>query len=345
MAHDIKIWNISKDDTLTELNRSKLDFERRLEDWIEQDISILSDECLVIGRQVPTSFGTFIDILCLDRNGDLVVIELKRDKTPRDTVAQALDYASWVTDLSREDVISIADSYFGEKESLESIFERKFHITLPDVLNASHTILVVASYIDSSTDRIVKYLSDSHGVGINIAEFQYFKDNNEKEYLSRVFLIEPEVASSNVERVRTSKRKPNLTRAEIEEITTRNGVKNLYMNLEENLREYFDTSRTTMSSLGFEGKDIRDWGRGVIFNILPLESSKEEGLKFQVYSHRFANYFDCSIEELKSILPLGTGEWYYEQSNRDEMWVGFDGYFKTIEDVEKFLKGLEKIVN
>jgi len=50
MAHNIKLWMISKEKTLTEVHRHKLDLEERLEDWIEQDISILSDEYLLIGR-------------------------------------------------------------------------------------------------------------------------------------------------------------------------------------------------------------------------------------------------------------------------------------------------------
>jgi len=38
MAHNIKIWSITNDDNLTEINRERLDFEGRLENWIEQDI-------------------------------------------------------------------------------------------------------------------------------------------------------------------------------------------------------------------------------------------------------------------------------------------------------------------
>lgn len=33
-------------------------------------------------RQIPTAWGGFIDPLCLDANGKLVIVELKRDKTP-----------------------------------------------------------------------------------------------------------------------------------------------------------------------------------------------------------------------------------------------------------------------
>lgn len=345
MVHNIKLWSITKNETLTEVNRGTLDFEERLENWIEQDISILSDDYLVIGRQVLTSYNTVIDILGMDRKGDLVIIELKRDKTPRDTVAQVLDYASWVKDLSREEIISIANSYLKEKGPLESAFYQKFHEELPDVLNTSHTMLVVASEIDASTDRIVKYLSDTYGVGINIAEFQYFKDKNNTEHLSRVFLIDPEIATSNVERVRSSKRKPNLTRAELEEMANNKGVKELYTPLVENLQECFDGSTTTMSSLGFYGKNIEGVGKGVIFNLLPPESSKESGLKFLIYYNRFTEYFGCDLQSLKDILPKDRKDWAYAQSDKSKLWVGYQGYFKSKEEVDVFIEGVKKINN
>ncbi len=53
-------------------------------------------------------------------------------------------------------------------------------------------MLVVGSQIDASSERIIKYLSDSHGVNINAATFQFFRDSNGAEYMGRVFLIEPE---------------------------------------------------------------------------------------------------------------------------------------------------------
>jgi RecB family endonuclease NucS len=41
-------------------------------------------------------------VLGLDSEGVLHILELKRDRTPRDVVAQALDYASWVQELGNE---------------------------------------------------------------------------------------------------------------------------------------------------------------------------------------------------------------------------------------------------
>ena len=46
-------------------------------------------------------------------DGDLIIVELKRDKTPRDVVAQFLDYASWVGDLGFEEINKICQKRSG----------------------------------------------------------------------------------------------------------------------------------------------------------------------------------------------------------------------------------------
>jgi len=81
-----------KDKNLREVPRDKIGLEERLEDWLEQDISIISDDLLVIGRQVRTAFEKYIDLLCVKRNGDVVIVELKKDKAPREVIAQVLEY-------------------------------------------------------------------------------------------------------------------------------------------------------------------------------------------------------------------------------------------------------------
>ena len=59
------------------------------------------------------------------------IIELKKDKTPRDVVAQGLDYASWIQQLGSEDVAGIFEGYdekyLKKGVSLDKLFNEKFN--------------------------------------------------------------------------------------------------------------------------------------------------------------------------------------------------------------------------
>ncbi|HEV2371502.1 MAG TPA: hypothetical protein VGS19_04960 [Streptosporangiaceae bacterium] len=84
--------------------------EARLEGLIQSDPAILGEPLLVVGRQVLTAYGKFIDLLAVSADGTLHVLELERDRTPREVVAQVLDYGSWVQELSHSEVLAIFDA-------------------------------------------------------------------------------------------------------------------------------------------------------------------------------------------------------------------------------------------
>ncbi|MFP4459295.1 MAG: endonuclease NucS domain-containing protein [Candidatus Zixiibacteriota bacterium] len=188
MPIDVAIWNIT-DDKVNKVNFSAIDSERRLEEILTDDISILGDDYLIIGRQVMTSYGKYIDLLSINHEGKLTVIELKKDKTARDVVAQALDYASWVSDLSYNEVKNICED-FHTGEKFENLFEENFNTAVPEKINEEHDMLIVCSNIDNQTERILNYLSDSYNVPINVAFFRFFKEKD-SEYLARSWLIDP----------------------------------------------------------------------------------------------------------------------------------------------------------
>jgi hypothetical protein len=189
MPIEIGIWNISNN-KVDKISFSSIDSEKRLEDILTKDISILGENYLIIGRQVMTAYGKYIDLLSIDQEGKLTIIELKKDKTPRDVVAQTLDYASWIKDLSYSEIKSICEDYY-KGQIFETIFEEKYGCNAPeDNINQKHDMLIVCSEIDNETERIINYLSDSHNVPINVVFFRFFKDK-EHEYLSRSWLIDP----------------------------------------------------------------------------------------------------------------------------------------------------------
>ena len=241
-------------------------------------------------------------MLCIDSKGDLVIIELKRDLTPREVTAQVLDYASWATDLSSDRITEIADGYLGDKGPLDVAFVQRFKEDLPEALNQSHRMLVVAGGIDSSTERIVQYLSAS-GIGINVITFEHFTDASGAELLSRIFLIEPEEVSTRVGA--RSKRRPNITYEELEATASDNGVEHLYKKLVSGLNEVL-TRGTTRYTITFKGR--LDGSMNTLLSLEPRESSRGEGLFFRVYSKRLAKYLEVDEDDVASTLPTNTKE-------------------------------------
>jgi len=345
MAEDVRIWEIRGEDRLVEMEKTRLDLEVRLEKWLQQDISILSSDLLVIGRQVDTDFGGFIDLLCLDYNGDIVIVELKRDKTPREVTAQALDYASWVADLSNDKITEIANSYLGEKGPLEDCFRTKFGAELPEILNEHHSMIIVASEIDGRSERIIRYLSDNYGVGINAATFQYFRNGEGKEMISRVFLIDPTQVEYSTRTKTISKRPPPLSYDDLQKMSEDNGVGDIYGLLLERLSLIFNGKNTTRSSVAFVG--LMSGSRNTIFSLIPKDSNPEDGLKFQVYINRLAKYLDADRDRLIESLPQNKWTWAYIPTDAiydpSSDWAGYEGVFKNIEEAEHFSATLSEI--
>jgi hypothetical protein len=188
MPIEMALWRLNGNQP-TPVGSSSLDTEKRLEEILENDISILGlDRLLVIGRQVPTTWGKFVDLLALDPQGDLYIIELKRDRTPREVVAQALDYGSWARDLDYEQLGDIYGAY-KKGGDFEDALKDAFGEAVPDELNANHQLIIVASELDTSTERIVDYLT-TFEVPINVVFFRYIKDG-QIEYLARSWLASP----------------------------------------------------------------------------------------------------------------------------------------------------------
>jgi hypothetical protein len=203
MPLELGIWRI--DQELTQISAVSLDLEERLESILDQDIKVASPNWMVIGRQVNTDYGKYIDLLAMDRDGNLVVLELKKDKTPREIVAQLLDYGSWIKDLKDNDIATIFEKYLKKyhpnnaSQSLDDAFRQHFEVDqLPENLNSEQELVVVASSLDDSTERIVTYLSGQYGVPINAVFFRVFKDGD-REYITRAWFIDPAEAEINVE--------------------------------------------------------------------------------------------------------------------------------------------------
>jgi len=188
MPIEVGIWRLG--DKPEKIETPVIDSEKLLEEAISKDLSIISNQLMLIGTQVTTAYGKYIDILAINSEGNLSIIELKKDKTPREVVSQLIDYATWVQNLSFEEIASIYTEKNNGKK-IEQGFDEVFGVSIPEKINQSHELIVVATELDASTERIINYLSDNFGVPVNAVFFRFFRDGA-NNYLTRSWLIDPE---------------------------------------------------------------------------------------------------------------------------------------------------------
>ena len=111
-----KITNAS----FTELNI----WERQhIEEWVRSNPEILGEDLLILSIEFDrfVNSNDRLDILALDRDGNLVVVELKRDSAAGYADLQAIRYAAMVSSMTIENLlpyyISYRKKHYGEQLS------------------------------------------------------------------------------------------------------------------------------------------------------------------------------------------------------------------------------------
>lgn len=330
MPNKISLWKVSSGQQPIEITSDEISLEEHLEDWLEHKISMLDPGLLVIGRQVRTTFNGLIDLLCLDSAGNIVVVELKKGRTPREVTAQTLDYAAWAAKLTRSQIKEIANSYFGKFSStLKEKFQAQFGAEdLPDTLNGQHRSIIVAESMDESTERIVEYLS-SKGVPINVATVQHFTTGDGMELLARVFLVEPEIADA-----RAQSNNRQLTVSQMANLAEDRGIGKLYSQFRDCVTK-IEKMQATVNGLKGCAFQINDGqGRLAAIRLNLADSSSQNGMQFELWTSRLVEHFGLSQESIDAILPESMNP-----SELDKNW-SHSGYFRTAEEVNRFTNGL-----
>lgn len=201
---EMALWR-AEGGKLRNIAPSAMRLEAELETLIESDSSVLGEDLLIIGRQVATPFGGVVDLLALDETGVLYVIELKRDRTPRDVTGQALDYWSWAATLALPALQEIFAGY-RPAVALEEAFADRFNDILPGEVNASQVVTIVAASVDAATERIIRFLNEDLGLPINVVFFRQFADGD-AYYLGRSWLVDGHAGIAGAGRTAAGKAK------------------------------------------------------------------------------------------------------------------------------------------
>lgn len=170
------LWQLTHNGKASPVPEEPLVTEALIESAVESSPELLGIDVLIIGRQVKTPSGP-LDLLGIDDGGQLVLIENKRDRTPREVLAQSIDYAAFLATLTFDEVLNVYQSYMaksgdGDADLVEA-YEDHFGEPL-ETLTATPRMIIVASRLDDSTERMIDFLVEHFNVPVNAALFQPF---------------------------------------------------------------------------------------------------------------------------------------------------------------------------
>jgi hypothetical protein len=101
----------------TEFRRHGILERQDLAKWIEQYPEVLGEELFIITTEYDRFDKTSerLDLLAIDKSGDLVVIELKRDDSGKNVDLQAIKYAAYCSTLRLSDIVDMYTRYKTQK--------------------------------------------------------------------------------------------------------------------------------------------------------------------------------------------------------------------------------------
>ena len=169
MSSDPKLFRVHRENRASESVR-EVDFaqlglrERQdIQEWVAANPTILGDDLLIIGKEFSEFDRTSerLDLLAVDRDGKLVIIELKRDDSGADVHWQAIKYASYFARATATDIINLLSRNDGiSAEAAESKLQQHLGADDLNTLNHDQRIILASHRFAPEVTNAVLWLNE-----------------------------------------------------------------------------------------------------------------------------------------------------------------------------------------
>ena len=142
-----------------------LEERKHLQEWLAGTPEALGEELLIIQKEFDGFKDTRerLDLLALDKSGQLAVIENKLDDSGRDTVWQVIKYAAYCSSLNKVQIVSIyqkyLDTWCGGGEADRKICEFLGEDSLDEVVlnpgNNQRVVLIAGNFRKEITATVL----------------------------------------------------------------------------------------------------------------------------------------------------------------------------------------------
>ncbi len=187
---EINIWAVEGTQVTKIEPIQQTDSEELLENILVENPNLLMEDLTLVGRQNRND-GGLLDLLGVDRDGKLVVFELKRGTLRRDAVAQVLDYASSLDEMDVADLAKQISERSGE-HGIDKIEDfEDWYSQYSEELESLKPLrmFLVGLGVDADTERIVRFLAENSSMDISLLTFHGF-DYGSKTILAKQVEVE-----------------------------------------------------------------------------------------------------------------------------------------------------------
>lgn len=284
MSEELRLWTVSESGEVDPLSPiSEMPTEVALEDLLVRNPEMLEHGLKLVGQQTPTQTG-WLDLLAVDRDGRLVVYELKRGTLVREAVTQVLDYASDLDAMNITDLAEHVAAHSGSDgipaiDDFEQWYADNFGgVDLSRLLPPR--MVLIGLGVDSALERMARFISGGP-VDVSVVTFQGFM-RGEDRLLARQMEVQspqkPHGYPNAKERHRT-----------LRERLVRDGFQDLFERVHDDLRQ----------SLPERGVWEQPGATGIGFQLTEPDDPKS----WKTYIGVQAGYFDPPAVYSVSILP------------------------------------------
>lgn len=164
--------------TPTTFYNEKLKERYDIQEWIEKNPEIIEQNLLIIGKEVILPSDIRLDLLALDKNSNLVIIELKRDVSGKNVDWQAIKYASYCSNFSPSDIFrQYAEYLSSDEDEAERKIEEFIDAENFEDLNSNQRIILVSKDFHSDVVSSVLWLRD-FGIDVSCVKLTPYTDKD-----------------------------------------------------------------------------------------------------------------------------------------------------------------------
>ena len=174
--------------SIKEVEFSSIGFKERydIQEWIESNPQTLGEELLIISKDLSFFNETKgrPDLIALDKKGNVVIIELKRDDSGLYMEWQAIKYASYLSKFKQKDIVSLYSKYlthyFPEEDYTDQTVEQKIldfidEETIEEI-NINQRLILVSHRFAREVTSAVNWLIDKYSMDIKCVQIIPFHD-------------------------------------------------------------------------------------------------------------------------------------------------------------------------